>query len=277
MVRSMMNRTLMVALLMMTACESVGDRTRKELLERQRKAEEVKNKEKEARAAANPELPSPYNDTDVQLLVNDAKCPNGLWALFPGAAPGSTDEEKKSNQAKRAELAKSFEGKRFLIKMRPPAVRLSPYDPPKGRFTLEVDGTIDCTDSMGHIAIAWTDAKAISPAASAAQEGNDITQNVWSAKPTVFEVPMPRQEDALVYEKANRLGLSARAVIRFDKVDVDKKLKKIGKVSAEAFGEKLGYGGGFEDWGAGRLVRAKVIGLRVASEGEKKQLFELKP
>jgi hypothetical protein len=277
-VRGTMKRLFVLAILGCSACESAGARTRQEITERRRKEEAALAAAKaKALAVVKVELPAPYSDADLTPLVGDAKCPEGLWALFAGQAPGSTDEEKKSNAAKRAELAKTFEGKRFVVKMRPPAIKLSPYDAPKGQFTIDVDGSIDCSDSMGHIAIAWTDTKAISPPASAAQSGNDITQNVWSSKPSTFDLAMTRMDEAQAFEKANRVALSARAVIRFEKVDNDKKLKKIGKVSAEAFGEKLGYGGGFEDWGAGRLVRAKLIALRVATEGEAKQLFEMKP
>ncbi len=276
MFRRTMKRLSIGLLMALCACESSTERTL-----RARAALEKKNQEQaEAKKGAKPAAPTfsaPYNDSDAQLVVGDGPCPAGLWALFPGPAPGADDAEKKANQDKRSELAKAFEGKQFLVKLRPPAVKLSPYDAPKGQFTLEVEGLIDCKDSAGSIAIAWTETKAVNPPPSAAQEGNDLSQNVWVAKPTSFTIPMVKSDEAATFEKANQYGVSARVVFKFDKVDIDKKLKKVGKVSAEAFGEKLGYGGGVEDWGAGRLVRAKLIALRVAAEQEQKQLFEVKP
>ncbi len=105
----------------------------------------------------------PYDDTQAVVILPDGPCPEGFWALFPGDAPGATPEEKKANAANRKSLADGLRAKKFLVKMKGSSVTLSPYDAPKGRFTIDVKGTIDCTDSMGHVAIAWTEAKAGDP------------------------------------------------------------------------------------------------------------------
>ena len=40
--------------------------------------------------------------------------------------------------------------------------------------------------------------------------------------------------------------------------------------------ETISIGGGNEDWGAGRMVHADLVGLRVASDHEKTELFQKK-
>jgi hypothetical protein len=140
-----------------------------------------------------------------------------------------------------------------------------------------VKGTIDCTDSMGHVAIAWTEAKAGDPGNSAAKEGSEVTQNVWNALPVTFELPITSLTEAKTFNDANRFGLSARVAFTPGKVEVDKKLKKVPKVTEQAAGETLTIGGGTEDWGAGRLLHAELLGIRVATDREKKQLFDQKP
>lgn len=219
----------------------------------------------------------PYDDTQAVVILPDGPCPEGFWALFPGDAPGATPEEKKANAANRKSLADGLRAKKFLVKMKGSSVTLSPYDAPKGRFTIDVKGTIDCTDSMGHVAIAWTEAKAGDPGNSAAKEGSELTQNVWLAPPVTFELPITSLTEAKAFNDGNRFGLSARVGFTLGKAEVDKKLKKVAKVTEQAAGETLTLGGGMEDWGAGRMVRAELLGIRVATEREKKQLFDQRP
>ena len=222
-------------------------------------------------------VPPPYADEGNVVLHSDGDCPDGLWALFNGDVPGATKEEKKVNAAKRPELTKALREKTYLVKFRAPEeVKLSPYDAPNGRFNVLVHGSIDCSDSIGHIAIAWTAAKAMTPPPSAAQEGAEVTQNIWLAPPVDFQMPMPTMAQAKEFNDKNRLTLSARVVLKLGKTDVDVKKKKMAKVQAEAAGEKLSMGGGVEDWGAGRLVRAEIVGVRLASDREKTTVAEKK-
>lgn len=222
-------------------------------------------------------LDPPYDDASSERLVPDGACPEGLWALFPGEAPGATPDEKKANAARRAEVAKTFVGKQFLYRLRAPnQVVLKPHDAAAGVLPIEVLGTVDCTDALGRIAIAWTNAKADSPNASAAKEGSELVQNMWLAPPVAFSLPIKSMTEAKTFMQNNALGLTARVVFTMGKAEVDKKLKKVAKVQEKAAGETLAFGGGTEDWGAGRLVRAELVGLRVAVDQEKKQLFELK-
>lgn len=224
-----------------------------------------------------PKLDAPYDDSGNTLLKADLDCPGPFWALFSGDAPGGTPEEKKANAAKRGELAKTVTEKTYLVKFRAPTdMKLSAYDAPKGKFTITLPGTIDCTDSIGRIAIAWTKAEAKDPGASAAKEGQEVNPNIWVAQPIAFDAPVATMAEAKEFENKMRLSLSARVVLKLGKTEVDKKMKKIAKVTEKAMGETISMGGGVEDWGAGRLIHAELVGVRVATDREKTQLFEKK-
>lgn len=277
---------LVLALAVSTAgCGDSKAKRAQEQLEALKKKQEAEAKAKAEKAnkpiATEPKDPvkldPPYDERQATVIVPDGPCPEGFWALFPGDAPGTTPEEKKANAAKRKELAEKLRAQKYLVKLRGGAqVTLSPYDAPKGQFTIDVLGTVDCTDSFGHIAIAWTDAKAGDPGASAAKDGAEVTQNVWMAPPVPFTLPIKSMTEAKAFNDQNRFGLSARVGFTLGKVEVDKKIKRVSKVTekVEAAGETISIGGGSEDWGAGRLVRVDLLGIRVATDQEKKQLFE---
>lgn len=249
-------------------------------LKRKQEADAKAKADKEAAKNAPPveeyvKLDPPYDDKGPVVLLPDRQCPEGFWALFPGEAPGTTPEEKKANAARRKELAEQVRSKKYLVKLRGgQLVTLSPYDAPNGRFTIDVQGSIDCTDSFGHITIAWTDTRAGDPGNSAAKDGADVTQNVWMAQPITFTLPIKSLTEAKAFNDQNRFGLSARVAVTLGKVDVDKKLKKVAKVVEKVQGETLSIGGGTEDWGAGRLIRAELAGIRVATDRDTRQLFE---
>ncbi len=276
-------RPLLVSLLvvMVTGCPGSSSRTQDQLaaLQKKKEADARAKKDKDEKLENLPaeviKLDAPYDDQQATVILPDAACPEGFWALFNGEAPGATPEEKKANAAKRKEVADAVRGKKYIVKLRAPTqVALSPYDAPNGKFSIDVLGTIDCTDAIGRIAIAWTDAKAGDPGNSAAKEGAELTQNIWMAGPVHFELPIKSLTEAKEFNDKNRFGLSARVGFAVGKTDVDKKLKKVAKVSEKAAGETLSFGGGSEDWGAGRLIRAELLGVRVATDREKKQLLE---
>ncbi|MEW5742743.1 MAG: hypothetical protein AB1938_27755 [Myxococcota bacterium] len=279
------SRLLTIALgcLGLVACpDSPSKRTQEQLDALQKKKADAAKAAKEDKPAPLPtevlRLDPPYDDTQAVVITPDGPCPEGFWALFPGDVPGATPEEKKANAANKKALAEAARSKKYLIRLKGAGfVTLSPYDAPKGRFTIDVKGTIDCTDSMGRVAIAWTDAKAGDPGASAAKEGAEVTQNVWMAPPVTFELPITSLAEAKAFNDQNRFGLSARVAFAPGKVEVDKKLKKMPKVTEKAAGETLTLGGGTEDWGAGRLLRVELLGIRVATDRDKKQLFDQRP
>lgn len=280
----MHTRPLLVSFLVLTTgCTREGSSRTSEQLEQLKKKKEEQAKQAAAKEKAKLEPPvvesikldPPYDDASAVVINPDGPCPENFWALFGGDVPGASPEEKKANAAKKKELADQLRAKKYLVKLRgTPGVTLSPYDAPNGKFTIDVAGSIDCTDSLGHVTIAWTDAKAGDPGASAAKQGAEITQNVWMAPPLPFTLPIKSLVEAKEFNDKNRFGLSARVAFAPGKVDLDKKLKKIGKVTEKAAGETLTIGGGVEDWGAGRLLRAELLGVRVATDREKKQLFD---
>lgn len=275
-----MRRLLVLSLVVCwSACGSGGSRTADQLAALQKKKEADAKAKKEDKlepiAVEVVKLDPPYDDSQATVIVPDGPCPEGFWALFQGDVPGADAAEKKANAARRKELAEAARSKKYIVKLRAPAqVVLSPYDAPSGKFTIDVHGTIDCTDSIGRVAIAWTEAKAGDPGASAAKQGAEVTQNVWTAQPVKFELLIKSLTEAKEFNDKNRFGLSARVGFGLGKVEVDKKSKRTSKVATKAEGESLSFGGGVEDWGAGRLVHAELLGVRVATEREKKQLFE---
>lgn len=283
----MANRLLggAVLALTLTLCGCPGD-SKKKMADKQKQLEQAKadQKAKQEQKELLPDLPKdvvrldkPWEDESYVELKTDAKCPENFWALFNGEVPGATPEEKKANKARQAEYAKALREQTYIIKLRAPdQVSLKPYDAPNGKFPLEVVGTIDCTDSIGHVAIAWTAAKAGDPGASAAKEGSDLVQNAWIAPPLTFALPMAGMSAAKEFDNKHRLGLSARLIVKLGKTEIDKKLKKLPKVVEKAAGETLTIGGGTEDWGAGRLVRVEQQALRIAIEREKTALIEKK-
>lgn len=276
---------LVSSLVVMMACSGSGGsatRAQEQLaaLQKKKEADAKAKREKEEQLQPLPaevvKLDPPYDDTQAVVLLPDSPCPEGFWALFPnGEVPGATPEEKKANAARRKELAEGLRAKKYLVKLRAPVqVVLSPYDAPAGKYVIDVQGTVDCVDSIGRIALAWTDAKAGDPGASAAKEGAEVTQNVWMAPPVKFDHPIKSMTEAKAWGDANRFGLSARVGFTLGKTDIDRKVKKIGKVTEKAAGETISIGGGAEDWGAGRLIRVELLGVRVATDREKKTLYE---
>ena len=156
-------------------------------------------------------LDAPYDDKQAAVILPDGPCPEGFWALFPGDAPGGSPEEKKANAARRKELAEAARARKYIVKLRAPAqVVLSPYDAPGGKFNIDVHGTIDCTDPLGRIALAWTDAKAGDPGSSAAKADADFSQNAWIAQPAHFELFIKSLTEAKEFNDKNRFALSAR-------------------------------------------------------------------
>jgi hypothetical protein len=233
-------------------------------------AEEAKDKAGGGSKTPGVKLDAFWDDPAYVKVITDGQCPDGLWALFAGDAPGDA-EEKKANAAKKPELAKKLREATFVLHLKAPAtLKLKDFDAPKGVFPLEAVGTIDCVDSIGRIAIAWTAAKAGTPGNSAAKEGAEVQQAMWMADPTQYTFPMKSQSDAKEFLNKHRFDIDARIVFKLGKADTHKKMIKTQKVTS---GE-VTMGGGMEDWGAGRMVVGEVKGVRISTEHEKEVLFE---
>jgi len=279
--RSIAGTLCLCGLLAGCNAKPAGQRAQEQLAALQQKRAEAAKAEKVEPLEPLPtnivKLEAPYDDVQTPVLLPDAPCPEGLWSLFPGEEPGTpsdkkrTPAEKKAAQARKAELAAGFAGRQYLLKLKGPAqVVLQPFDAPKGHFVIEVPGTFDCADAQGRIAIAWTDTKAVDPAAGTGELG----QNLWQATPLHFELPMNSLSEAKTWFDKNRGALSARVAFTLGKVEVDRKMKRPPKISRDVAGEHLAMGGTDEDWGAGRLIHVSLVGVRVATDRERTQLFD---
>jgi len=268
----------------LTGCPSDGAKRmadKQKALDAKKAADKAKAEQKEMLADLPKDvvrLDKPWEDASYVQLRADGPCPENFWALFGGEPPGATKEEKKANAARRPELAKALREQTYLVKLRgPDDVKLFPFAASRNEFPVDLIGTIDCSDSIGRVAIAWSTVKAGDPSASAAKEGAEVTQNIWMAQPLKFALTMKGMADAKEFEQKNRFGLSARLFFKLGKTEIDVKLKKMAKVVEKAAGETITQGGGVEDWGAGRMVRADGLGVRIASDKEKTTLVERKP
>ena len=121
----------------MLGCEArdrAGQRALDQLAELQKKkaAEAAAKREDKLAPLApvdGPRLEAPYGDEGSQRVTPDGECPEGLWALFAGAAPGANADEKRANEANRKALADGLRAKQFIVKMRVGSgVVLNPYD-----------------------------------------------------------------------------------------------------------------------------------------------------
>jgi hypothetical protein len=241
--------------------------------ERQKASDESKaqakvDKDKERQAELTPKADAApkdpfWDDASLIRVDNEKACPDGIWALFKGTAPGADKAEQKKNESHRAELLKKLAASRFVSYVRPPNdVKLGEYDAPKGYFPVQVAGLIDCQDSAGHVALGFTDAKAFTPPSSAAKQGAEVTLRLWTAKPFDLTVPMKSMGEAKDWKTHHQFDLEARVVFKLGKTEVDKKMFKTSKVAAAG----ITMGGSNEDWGAGRAVHAVVEGVRLTTD-----------
>jgi hypothetical protein len=267
-----MKRWLAAVALLALGC---GDKKDARWVEQQEKAnDEAKAKVKAERQKKEDALYGPkttdtgpkdpfWDDSTLVPIENERACPEGVWALFPGKAPGTEKEEQKKNEAQRADLIKKLKSTRFVTHLKPPNdTKLEEYDAPKGHFPVTVSGLVDCTDSAGHLVIAFTQAKAITPPSSAAKQGAEVTLRIWDAKPTIFILPMKSMSDAKDWKSHHQFDLEARVVYTLGKPEVDRKMFKTSKVSSAG----MTMGGGAEDWGAGRAIHAVVEGTRLTTD-----------
>jgi hypothetical protein len=255
--------------------------SKKRAEEKQRALEQAREAKKNAEAEAGKPAeagPPPkvqlepfWEAASATWIKPDSLCPEGFWALFPGEAPGDTPEEKKKNAARRGELVAQARAATYAVKLRAPSqVKLQEFNAPKGHFPLEVDGSIDCNDTIGRITVAWTAAKAIDPGNSAGKDGAEVSQNIWQAPPLQYTLPFSTSAEAKSFSAAHRFDLDTRVLFKLGAAKVDKKMFKTTKVQD---GE-VTIGGANEDWGAGRMVQTSILGVRVATDREKTQLIE---
>lgn len=270
-----MVKVLLGVLLLATAsgCKSGSDRMK----ERQ-KAREAEKKAQEDAAEAKRKASEPKIDwaklddfwepPGAVKIASGKPCPEGLWALFP-TTPGE-GAEQQANEAKREKLLEKVMGQTYVVQLRHnQGVELRKYNAKKKRLTIEVEGLVECFDGAGLLSVAWGDpAKPFRPKDDDEDEGNP-PQSVWRAQPLLFPIPFDSAAEAKAFTEKDGIGTIARLVFTLGKPDVDTKFKKTMKPNGEEGEDNL-------DWGAGRLVRVKLIGARISSDFEKKLLAEKK-
>jgi hypothetical protein len=202
----------------------------------------------------------PYWDNPSFVKVrHERECPDGLWALFAGAAPGGTDENRQKNEAKRPELANAMKSGTFVTALQLGAgagVKVLDYDLQTGGSPVEMPGIIDCQDSIGRISIAFTSPKAGLSPVSAAKEGQqDLRMGLWQAPALRHTVQMPAELSKELREQ-RRLDLQTTLTFHVRDTSVD-----VRTVSGE-------------DWGAGRLVHATVDAVRVSTLKDQQTLLD---
>lgn len=260
-----------VVLLSTSGCKSSSDKMR----ERQ-KARDAEKKAQEDAAEAKRKANEPKVDwakldefwepPGAAKIASGRPCPEGLWSLFP-LTPGE-GAEQQANEAKRETLLEKVRGQTFVVQLRhDQGVVLKKYNAKKKTMTVEVEGLVECFDGAGLLSVAWgAPAKPFRPKDDDEDDGNP-PQSVWRAQPLRFPIPFDSASEAKAFTEKEGLGTIARLVFMLGTPDVDSKFKKTMKPNGEEGEDNL-------DWGAGRLVRVKLIGARVSTDFEKRLLVE---
>lgn len=274
MARSAMVVIAGVLLGLSVGCKSGSDKMR----ERQKARDAEKKAQEDAaeakRKANEPKIdwwtPDEFWEPPGSVKVASGKpCPEGLWTLFP-TTPGE-GKEQEANEAKRASLLEKVKGQTFVAQLRHgQGIELRKYNPKKKTLTVQVEGLVECFDSAGLLSVAWGDpAKPYRPRAEEEEEGG-TPQAVWRAQPILFALPFDTAADAKAFAEKDGIGTVARFVFTLGKADVDTKMKKTARPNGEDGEDQL-------DWGAGRLVHVKLVGARLSTDHEKKELAEKRP
>jgi hypothetical protein len=265
----------LVALALCPACVDHKKRQREaqEARAAERKAYEAAVEEKRKAAAPKVERAQldAFWDPPGHLRVTTGRpCPDGLWALFP-ETPGE-GPVKEANEGKRAELAERVRAATFVAVMpHGTGLALRKYNAKKQKLTVEVDGVVECFDGLGLMTLAWgAPVRPHRPPTAGDDEEPLSPQSVWRAQPLLFSLPFATAAEAKAFHDGEGLGAEARIVFTLGKVAVDTRLLKAAHpdlADAVTADEEL-------DWGAGRMVRAKLLGVRLATNHEKTLLVE---
>lgn len=253
------------------ACKSNADKMREKQKARDAEKKAQDDAAEARRKAAEPkvdwaQLDASWDPPGAVKIATGKPCPEGLWTLFD-LTPGE-GAEQQANEAKRQALLEKVKAQTYVVQLRHgQGVNLRKYNAKKKTLTVEVDGLVECFDGAGLLSVAWGDpAKPFRPSADDEEEGA-TPQAVWRAQPLLFALPFDTAADAKRFAEKDGIGAIARLVFTLGKADVDKKVKKTAKPNGEAGEDAL-------DWGAGRLVHVKLMGVRLSSDHEKNLLAE---
>lgn len=272
-------RTLICSLALTVATAACKDPKQK-VEERQRALEKAKKEFEEAQEAkqkaAAPKIETakldpPWDDPTYLAVATGKPCPEGLWSLFTGPAPGE-GAEQVANEARRAELEARLRKATFVAKLPAEAgVKVHEFNAKRKHLPVEVDGLVECIDKLGVISLAWGEpAKAYRPPSPADEDEALVQQSVWRARPLILKVPMKSKAEATAFKAKHGLDLDARLVFTLGKVDLDKHVIKSQKPLVPDAGPKDAA----MDWGAGRLVHVNLVGVRLGTDHEKTALVE---
>lgn len=271
-------RSLLVltALTLATGCTDQKKKMQEAQKKRDAEKKAFQDSEEAKRKAAAPKIEAAklepfWGDPKYVRASTGRPCPDGMWSLFPGT-PGE-GKEQDANEQRREELIEKVRAQTYVaVLSHGGGVSLRKYNAKKKTLTVEVDGVLECFDGLGLLSFAWGDpVKPFRPPAPDDDEEEMTPQAVWRAQPLLFPLPFATAKEAKAFIEKEGIGIDVRLVFTLGKVDVDKKTLKTARPlpDAGAVEEAL-------DWGAGRLVRVNLLGVRVATDHEKKALVEQK-
>jgi hypothetical protein len=223
-----------------------------------------------------PKLEPFWDDPGYLRIADQGPCPEGIWALLGGDPPGDTPEERKANLATKPELKQSLEAATFLVHLQGPSeVSQGEYANAKGEMGIDVKSTVICkAPVLGTVTIAL--GPGVKPQLP---EGRDFGQYYWLGPPTRYGAPMSFGQ-ANDFRARHKLDLDARVVFRAGKAELHKKLIRSTETAEEAAERKKHniprQGGGMEDWGAGWVLHAQVLGIRLASDRGRTELHTVR-
>lgn len=141
------------------------------------------------------------------------------------------------------------------------------YDRKRKALPVQIDGVFGCYDKGGTLAFALTSpAKPFRPKPS--EDGDMSPQAVWRSPPLIVRVPFASAAEAKEFTNGKGTGLEARIAFTVAKVEVDKKFIKPPKPPEGA----PEVSDAPVDWGAGRLVHAEIVGVRLGVDHEKSEV-----
>lgn len=221
-----------------------------------KKALEGNDPTKAATVAEAPTAKDKWEDPAfVRFEVYKEWCPKDFWAVLKVPAPGSDEFERKSHEDKRAELAKTIRATTYVADLND--FELSEYDFKKQQFVLSVATVFFCKiEDVGSTSVALAPAKVGEDRTGMMRgEENIAGRAVWRAEPLRFVLKVPEKE-AKQFREDNAKSFKVEVAFKVIGSDQHKVMVR------NQFNDK-------EDVGAGSLLKATPLGVRVVAADEK--------
>lgn len=213
-------------------------------------------------------------DGEFTKIADGEHCPVGFWSLFAGQAPGKDEFEQRENDAKRKQLATEARARTYVVTIERD-IELKAYDFKRKQFPIELlatGGTITCdapTSSGKSITIAFGSPRPVDLTARAGDGDGRVGMNEWQAP--AIRVVVPIAESLAKEFKASHettFGVDLRAQVAFTIERATEHHRKVRVTDTVS---------GFDDYGAGRLIVAKIAGMRVYDRDDNATVFETIP